>query len=791
MSRLLARQIGALTVAILTLASARASAASRSAFASLAADVSGTISDSASGQPLPSAEVSVSRAGQIVMNTQTDAFGRYTVHNLPAGDYTVLVRMIGFHPATRAFTVAQGAPDLRNFDFKLVPAAVSLTAVTVAATVPLAVDTRTGEQVFKQNDYHGAPTNTTSQIVQLATAGAVRAPTGEVHIRGQHAEYTYYVDGVPVPSGVSGSLNELFDPQVVDQIRFVTGGWDAEYGNKNTAIVNVNTRIPVGGFHSDVGAYVGQYDSQTQGTKAFNGQSLSASTNSGPWGFFFSGARQFTNMRREPLVFDTSGKRVVNFHNDGTDYFGFGKIQFTPSTNDVLNLDLSSSRTNFQVPFDSSGGTLLDDRQTDVNGFANLGWRRQMRSAGGEPSDLFASAFYRHGSLNYTPGVNDQPQFTFFPDTVTAYNLFERRSFNTAGVKLDYTVRPQHELEFKIGTLASQTRGHETFTSTDASGTQGPSSNSALKGSDLGVYAQTAYSPTEMFEIRTGVRYDAHNAPFAGTRTQVSPRARLNFFPAPSLSLYVYYAKLFMPTNVEDLRAITSDAQGGVAAEPTLPERDNFYEAGLVQRLPNGVAVKLSAYHKDSKPGIDDATVPGSSIVTSVNIDHVRVTGVEGVVELRPNGPLSAYLNASVTHAWGTGPIAGGFFPIANPAGNFDLDHDQRVSLVASATYSVNRLFASATEIYGSGLTNGVAPADCGCSYGTGLFAMNSGIKVKPSAITNFSAGYTLVSRGTVIKPQLFIENVFNKKYLLKGAFFSGASVGRPRSIQLRLDVAK
>src|SRR5205823_1369567 len=123
---------------------------------------------------------------------------------------------------------------LRNFDFKLVPAAVSLTAVTVAATVPIAVDTRTGEQVFKQNDYHGAPTNTTSQIVQLATAGAARAPTGEVHIRGQHAEYTYYVDGVPVPSGVSGSLNELFDPQVVDQIRFVTGGWDAEYGNKNT-----------------------------------------------------------------------------------------------------------------------------------------------------------------------------------------------------------------------------------------------------------------------------------------------------------------------------------------------------------------------------------------------------------------------------------------------------------------------------------------------------------------------------------------------------------------------------
>src|ERR1017187_7721540 len=71
------------------------------------------------------------------------------------------------------------------------------------------------------------------RVTRECGAGAVRAPTGEVHIGGQHAEYTYYVDGVPVPSGVSGSLNELFDPAIVNTINFKTGGWDAEYGNKN------------------------------------------------------------------------------------------------------------------------------------------------------------------------------------------------------------------------------------------------------------------------------------------------------------------------------------------------------------------------------------------------------------------------------------------------------------------------------------------------------------------------------------------------------------------------------
>jgi hypothetical protein len=758
-----------------------------------AGDISGTVTDTSSGQPLPSAEVSVTQNGSIVANTQTDGFGRYTVHNLSAGSYVVSARMIGFRPLSRTVSIAATGGDVANVDFQLVPAAVNLTAVTVTATVPIAVDTRTGNQVFQQNEYHGAPTNTTSQILQLSIAGAARAPTGEVHIRGQHAEYTYYVDGVPVPSGISGSLNELFDPTIVNEINFQTGGWDAQYGNKNAAIVNVTTKIPAGGFHGDIGSYFGTYGSSATADRGFNGQSLSMSTNSGPWGFFFSGARQFSGMRIEPVILDPSTDKVENFHNQGTDYFGFGKIQFTPSTHDVLSLDLSSSRTRFQVPFDTSGNFISDDHQTDVNSFANLGWRHQFgaMSSGvsqSDNSDLFAALFYRHGTLDFVPGANDTPGFTFFPDP-NQYNLAESRQFNTLGVKLDYTMHPSHDLEFKLGTQSSTTNGHEDFVTTDASGNHGPSSNSGLKGWDAGFYAQTSYSPVEQFELRTGLRYDAHNAPFAGTQSQVSPRIRLNFFPSPTTTLYAYYGRQFMPTNVEDLRSITSVAQGDTATLPTLPERDNFYELGAVQRFPGGVNLKLSAYRKDSKPGIDDNTVPGSAIVTSVNIATVHVTGVESVVEFRPQGPLSGYLNVALNHAYGQGPITGGFFPEDTPQGFFDLDHDQRLSLVGSATYALNRLYFSGTGIYGSGLTNGVEVPDCSCTFGTSLFDFNKGIHVAPSTIFNFSAGYSLVAGASVVHPELYIENVFDKKYLLKGAFFSGASVGRPRSIQLRVNV--
>ncbi len=756
------------------------------------ANVTGTVTDSTTGQPLQSAEVSLtSTRGNVVSNTVTNTFGQFTIHNVAPGSYTLSVHMLGFRPMSRPVTIG-ASTTTQSMNFAMSPIGLNLEAMHVTATAAIAVDTRTGDQVFKQNDYHGAPTNTTSQILQESIAGAARAPTGEVHIRGQHAEYTYYIDGVPVPPGISGSLNELFDPEVVKQINFQTGGWDAEYGGRIAAVVNVTTKIPSGGFHGSASTFAGTFQSGTTvGPTGFNGQSLTASTNSGPWGFFVSGARQSSDMRLDPVVFDTTGDRIVNFHNNGTDYYGFGKVQYAPSVNDVFALDMNTSQTNFAVPFDSSGGTFQNDHQKDQNSFINLGWHHQSttNAEGRAASELFAGFFYRNASLHYNPDPKDQPQFVFYPDVKDTFSIAENRNANIYGVKLDYSIRPANELEFKFGTLASQTSGHEDFSTFNSMGVVGPQSNSGLSGHDVGAYAQTAWSPAKWAEIRTGVRYDTHQAPNESAQSQVSPRFRLNLYPSTSTTVYGYYGRLFMPTNIEDLRAITSAAQGGEVNQGTVPERDHFFEAGLIQRFPSsGFVTKLSVYHKRSDPGIDDNTVPGSNIVTDVNITHIQITGLESVIEYRPNGPVSGYINAALNHAYGFGNVTGGFFPDAPPSSPFfDLDHDQRLSIVGNLTYSPNRFYVSGTTTYGSGLTNGKDPAECGCEYGTGLFDFNAGTHVPPSMIFNASAGYTFILRGSVFQPEVYVDNVLNKKYLLKGAFFSGASVGRPRSIQLRL----
>jgi hypothetical protein len=750
--------------------------------ATLGGDVTGTVTDSASGAPLPSVEVTVQQGSAIIANTSTDPFGRYIIHNVADGSYTVAAHFIGFSPQSRPVTIASGTIRV---DFKLISAPPQLEAVQVTSRAAVAVDTRSGDQTYTQNESHSAPTTTTSGILQQAIAGAARAPTGEVHIRGQHAEYQYYVDGVPVPSGVSGSLNELFDPSVVQSIDFQTGAWDAEYGGKNVAVINIQTRVPSGGFHGEEATYGGSYGSL--------GQSLAMSGNNGPFGAFISGAAQGTDMRREPVL-ATTDKAPVNFHNAGQDYFGFGKLQYAGGARDLLSLDGNYSKTHFDVPYDSTGGAVLNDHQTDVNAFLNLSYRHRF---GDSSAEVFVGPFYRHGSLSYRPGASDVPTFIDAEDpTQTPRNVSEDRSFNTVGVKTDLSLPIVADVvEAKIGTLYSHTSGSENFQLIDPTGAHGAiQAKSGLGGYDWGSYAQVSLKPVEWVELRAGVRFDSHVAPFAGNQTQWSPRVRLNFFPDPLNTIYLYFGRQFIPTNIEDLRSITQIGDSNVVTTPTLPERDAFYEGGYIHRFPYGFVNKTAVYHKVSTPGIDDNTVPGSSITTDVNISEVQIVGVEDAIEWQqPRGPFSGYVNFAINHAYGRGPVTGGFFPISTPNYTFDLDHDQRVSVVANLTYSAHALYVTASSIYGTGLTDGQSPDGTNPSdvkaYGTCLFCFNSRFKVHPSYVQNLSVGYSVFTPRAYIRPEVFITNLFDAHYLLKGAFFSGESVGRPFAVNFRLTI--
>lgn len=766
-----------------------------------AGDITGTVTDSASGAPIQGAEVTVQQGTSVIANAIADPFGHYRMHNIPNGTFTLAVHFIGYTSQSRSITVSSDGTVA--VDFKLAIAPPALQTVQVTAASPVNVDTRTGDQTFTQNDAHYTPTQTTSQIVQQAIAGAARAPTGEVHIRGQHAEYTYYIDGLPVTSGVSGSLNELFDPEVVQRIDFMTGGWDASYGEKITAIINIQTKVPPGAFHAEESSYAGSFNSL--------GQSLTMSSNQGKLAWFASGTAQGTDMRREPVE-ALPGFAADNFSNHGDDYFGFTKFQYTPDDHNVVSLDGNYSMSYFQVPYDSSAGQSLHDHETDVNDFINLGWRHRFSGASnaerGIPNELFVGGFFRNGGLQYRPGSTDIPTFIFGQDTIPR-NVFEDRKFSSVGTRIDYgfPVVP-NLIDGGIGILTSRTWGHENFQLSATNPTiPNIGSNSGLSGDDFAAYVETSIRPAEWFELRTGLRFNSHVAPFAGNQEQWSPRVRLNFYPDAANTIFLYFGRLFMPTNVEDLRSITVNAAGAgsVTEGPTLPERDAFYEIAYVHRFPLGFVGKLDGYWKDATPGTDDNTIPGTAITTDINQHDAHVRGIEAVVSANPQGsPFSGYLNASIIHGYANGPVTGGFFILQQPTTTFDFDHDQRLSVSANVLYTFHSFYISTTGIYGSGLTNGLSPDTNSAQIGhpgqqnyqpgpgqycAGLFCFNSAYKVHPSYIQQWDLGYMFVWGRGYIRPDFFVDNAWNAQYLLKGAFYSGQSVGRPRSFTGRITI--
>ena len=753
--------------------------------------------------PIELARVVLESHGQFVAQDVTNPSGSLRFRDIEPGAYRLTVWFMGYSTYTDSIRVDQ---THTSFHIALHQQAVEEAEVNVYENRSASashINQATGNQVFESETYHAPPTARMTNLLQENMMGTARAPTGEVHIRGMHGEFTYYLDGIPVPLGVFGGLNEVVDPKAIDRATFITGGFPAEYGGQMAAIIDLNNRVPTGTLHLDASTYAGSY-LVFNGTKPFspsgstsssagdtlgsrigpfralnsNGQALSVSDHLGKLGFFFSGSRQETDRRIDPPVSDL-------FHDHGFDYFLYGKLDYILNSTDYFTSNLNFGRTLTQVPFDSLE-QIASDRQKTTNGFQTLSFFHVISSAIDRESNLFVGGYAREGALVYTPGELDPPTFRFQGDTTQSYNLTENRTFTTLGLRTTYDRRFSHHLMYKIGMNASTTTGKENFTSRDSLNAPGPSIVTSFSGSDFGAFAETEWHPLEWTSFELGVRYDQHIAPNTALQNQVSPRVRWNLLIDANNSAYLYYGRLFMPTNVEGLRSIAVNVSNSLT--PTLPERDNFYEAVYTHTFPFGLRSKVSAYYKLSEPGIDDETVGNTAIKTPVNIQTVHNTGIEaGLAYSSPSTPFSGYVNAALDHAYGSGAVTGGFLDVSDDGVATDLDHDQRLSAVISVTYQPSKWFANAEAIYGSGLTNGNPD---GAPYRTGLFDFNTATHVTPSWILNVGAGRTFrLTDGATCEPSLYITNIFDHEHLIKGAYFSGASWEERRNVVLKLAV--
>ncbi|MDZ7374374.1 MAG: TonB-dependent receptor [candidate division KSB1 bacterium] len=219
--------------------------------------IAGKVVDAGTGEPLPGANV-VLQGTQ--MGAAADIQGDYIILNVPPGTYNLTASMIGYRQVT-VTGVRVSVDRTVRIDFRLEQQAIDLgKEIVVEARQPLVQRdlTATAASVSAE-EIASLPVESFQEILQLQ-AGVVSDSRGELHIRGGRAsEINYLIDGISVTDPFSGKMAVGVDHSSVQELKVISGTFNAEYGQVMSGIVEVVTKDPKDEFHTGATLYFGDY----------------------------------------------------------------------------------------------------------------------------------------------------------------------------------------------------------------------------------------------------------------------------------------------------------------------------------------------------------------------------------------------------------------------------------------------------------------------------------------------------------------------------------------------------
>lgn len=185
---------------------------------------------------------------------------------------------------------------------------------------------------------------------------------GQQHVRGEHAEIAYVVDGVLLPDTLSGRQGAIVAASTIQSLAFLSGAYAPEFGEQTAAILDITTLPGARKPHADVNFQGGNYDT-TNGDLTWEGPLGKYAS------YVFNVEADRSRNALEPQQPDNQ-----TAHNAGSDQSYFGKFRYTPSRRDTLTMTLSSNPSTLQI----NNRTGLSSRFAPAGqGFGYLGLRNQ------------------------------------------------------------------------------------------------------------------------------------------------------------------------------------------------------------------------------------------------------------------------------------------------------------------------------------------------------------------------------------------------------------------------------
>ena len=742
--------------------------------------VRGVVTD-ALNRPLGGASVVLqSSGGAEVGRLQSGDDGSFAFEAVAPGAYSLRAEKSGFQAATAPVRVADRETAAATLVLSSAgPLDVKVSAARLdRARNGLSPKTGSSQYTFQQSDIDALPQgdNTAFNEVLLRAPSVANDNFGQLHIRGDHANIQYRINGVILPEGITG-FGSALDTRFASRIDLLTGALPAQYGYRTAGVVEIETKSAY-----QEGGRVGVYG----GSHGTIDPSVELSGGSGPVNYYLTGS-----LMRNELGLENPTGNVNALHDLTKQAKGFGYLSILPSADTRISLMFGTYQGRFQIPtaagsqpdpttgFTTLNGSTtfdsgdLNENQREVNRYGILA----LQSTLGDSIDYQLALFRRYTSLHFTPDPNG--------DLVFLGNASELFKSDTAtGVQGDGTYRLNVRHTLRSGFFFSNEAVASNSTSTvfDASNNIVTIQDNNPKGGNhlFGIYLQDEWKAADKLTLNYGLRYDRMNAFVKAD--QLSPRLGAVLQWTPQTAFHAAYARYFTPPPNELVAPKTlalfentsAAAPAGIPNDPVQPERTRYYDIGVTHKLTPALSLGLDAYYKQVANLLDEGQFGPAPIFTPFNYEKGKVSGIELTANYKKDN-LSAYVNLAWSAALGKNIVSAQALAVSGQdelnfiATNWvHLDHDQTYTATAGVAYQVGKARYSADAVFGSGLR--VTPAD----------TTNSNSGHLPSYFTmNLGATYRFdTPQLGRLDGRLAIINVFDKTYELRDG--TGIGVGPP-----------
>ncbi|MGO9787514.1 MAG: TonB-dependent receptor [Stellaceae bacterium] len=729
--------------------------------------------------------------GSVVARAITGPDGGFSLANVPPGVYSLIGDKDGFETVTSVVNLQAGSGTTLNLtlasksalDLAVIAQRLDQARIGIQTRTGASTYTITNQAVENMPGGENAPIN--QVMLQAPGVNEDSLANSGFHIRNEHLNVQYRIDGVVLPDGVS-FFGQSISTRFASSMQLITGALPAEYGLRTAGIVDIQTKSGLFEPGGSVGIYGGSYD--TINPSAEYGGTV------GNYNYYFA-----TDNLQSDHGLENPTPNYNAIHDDTLQTHGFGYVDKIIDSSSKVSLIGGLFNGQFQIPNNPgqpvansvNGSTnynsaMLNEHQNEGSYFGVLSYLQSRQDF-----DFQVSAYDKYSTLHYHPDIYGDLAFTGISQDALTQSLVN-------GVQAEGAYKAIADHTLRAGVIVSGEKAwNDTTNWVEITGGVPPGNctisdtpcpivqDHQKTGWTYSTYLQDEWKVLPDVTVNYGGRFDVVNA--YTMENQISPRLNTVWNATPSTTVHAGYANYFTPppfelvsTNTVNAFANTTAAFPSSQNSPVKAERDQYFDTGVEQEILPGLKAGLDVYYKYARNLIDETQFGSPIVLTPFNYHVGYNKGVE-LTTSYDHGPFSFYGNLAYAQqkAEQITSAQNNFSPtdLAYIASHLvNTDHSQRMTASAGMSYLWLGTRYSIDIVAGTGVR-------CACSAGDNF---NEGT-VPSYEQVNLGVSHRFADApGGPFTVRLDVINALDETYLIReqtGVGIAGPQYGPRRSV--------